>query len=176
MNTTVIEAAARRLATAEHALNEANDRHQAASDHVATIRARIDEAEARRQRYRADLAAGRLDEREAGGLLATVNEDLSDLAGLLREAERHPDLSAPASAQAELDAAQADFERAQKDLQFNALVDHAREIERVFLATLAELHALGTQLGRPRSIQAVYRFTPDLMAAITTGQPPKVSP
>src|SRR3546814_15422253 len=74
-----IERAARDLAQAEADLQDARQRHADLLAEVSAVEARLQDVAARRAKVREDLAAGTLTDREAGGLLALVDEDAADL-------------------------------------------------------------------------------------------------
>jgi chromosome segregation ATPase len=169
---TLIETAAHALASAENRLNEAMERHQKAVDHRSQIHQRIVEAEDRRQDIRTQLADGDLTDREAGALLAAVDEDRRDLENLLAEAEQRVREAEPVHEREAVSLARRNLERAQTQAQFDALHARVTEIEQVFLSSLVTLHTLGTQIGKPHTLSASYRFSGELINAVNFGQPP----
>src|SRR3546814_966139 len=86
-----IERAARDLAQAEADLQDARQRHADLLAEVSAVEARLQDVAARRAKVREDLAAGTLTDREAGGLLALVDEDAADLRQLLADAQARAD-------------------------------------------------------------------------------------
>jgi chromosome segregation ATPase len=167
-----IETAAQGVAHAEQRLAEAQERYQAAVDHRSLIHQRIAEAEARRQDIRTQMAAGDLSNKEAGGLLAVVDEDLADLQKLLAEAERRVREAEPVREREAVTLAQRHLGQAKLQAEFDALHQHVGQIETVFVDALRRLADLGEQQGHPRHMGRIYRFDHELQSAILHNQPP----
>lgn len=167
-----IERAASVLAQAEVALQDAQQRHQAALGEVAVVQGRLDAVAARRVKVREDLGAGRLTDREAGGLLALADEDLADLHGLLVDAQGRASAAAPVPEQNALSLAMAELDRAEREAAFRVLHGRTQELEMEFMRALARLYELGQGLGRGRSLSGIYRPGEDLRRVLVYNAAP----
>lgn len=167
-----IEAAAHELSFAESALADAQQRHEAALAEVAAIKQRIEAVAARRAQIRADLAAGALDDRQAGGLLALADEDAADLRQLLADAQVRAAAVAPVAEQNALSLATTALVRAERECAFQALHERVVELEAAFMQALGTLYELGQDLGRGRSLSGIYRPGEELRRVLVHNAPP----
>lgn len=167
-----IEFSARQLAQAEEALQAAHQRHQEATAEVGMLEERLQAVTARRERIRVDLASGSLSDREAGGLLAAVDEDLADLHRLVDEARARATAAVPAAEQRAFDMARLAVERIGRENLFAALLGRVLELERAFLAALGALCQQGEALGRGRYVSSVFVPSETLRRALWSNVPP----
>lgn len=163
------------VAFAEQALENAELRHQEAQEDVANIRGKIDAVNQRRESIKADLRAGNLDDRAAGGLLGVADEDLADLNQLLVKARADCENAVPTREQQALVEAQASLERHRRESEFDALSRHAADVEATLIGVIAELYQRGRDLGRPSPLSASWRPSQALDQALRLGTPPKVA-
>src|SRR3546814_14664016 len=98
---------------------------------------------ARRAKVREDLAAGTLTDREAGGLLALVDEDAADLRQLLADAQARAATAAPMAEQNVLSLAKSAIERTGREIAFPALHVRVVELEQEFMQALGTLSEPG---------------------------------
>lgn len=167
-----IERAARDLAQAEADLQDAQQRHEAALADVVAIERRIEAVAARRAQIRADLAAGALDDRQAGGLLALADEDAADLRQLLTDAQARAAAVAPVAEQNALSLATTALARAERECAFQALHGRVAELEAAFMQALGTLYELGQDLDRGRSLSGIYRPGEELRRVLVHNAPP----
>lgn len=167
-----IERFAREVAQAEADLQDAQQRHEAAQAEVSTVQARLDAVSARRAQIRADLAAGSLDDRQAGGLLALADDDAADLRQLLTDAQGRAAAAAPVAEQNALSLATTALDRAERECAFQALHVRTQELEAAFLRALASLYEQGQSLGRGRSLSGTYRTSDEMRRVLVHNAPP----
>lgn len=165
MTTTDIKSAALRVAEAERALAEAQERQQATSAKAAQLRDRLDAMLARRAQIRTDLDAGRLDDREAGGLLALVAEDEADLRALLEQAVAEEAAAVPGRERQELEAARGALRQAVAIAKVEALREHVMQAEAALLAALGRSGELLREAGRPVGMREVWQPSNDMVRA-----------
>lgn len=167
-----IERAARELAQAEADLQDAQQRHEAAQAEVAAVQTRLDAISARRTQIRADLAAGALDDLQAGGLLALADEDAADLRQLLADAQARAAAASPVAEQNALSLATTALDRAGREIAFQALHGRVVDLEQAFLSALAALYEQGQSLGRGRSLSGIYRTSEEMRRVLVHNAPP----
>ncbi|HEY9572632.1 MAG TPA: hypothetical protein VIR76_05865 [Pusillimonas sp.] len=167
-----IERAARDLAQAEADLQDARQRHADLLAEVSAVEARLQDVAARRAKVREDLAAGTLTDREAGGLLALVDEDAADLRQLLADAQARAATAAPMAEQNVLSLAKSAIERTGREIAFQALHVRVVELEQAFMQALGTLYEQGQVLGRGRSLSGVYRPSNEMRLVLLHNQPP----
>ena len=168
----VIGHAAQQLAEAEALLQEAHQRHQEALTMVAELESRLRAVSGRRQIIRADLAAGALTAREAGGLLAAADEDLADLRRLLDEARSRAAAAVPVDEERAVGLAREAVERFGRETLYAALRARVLELETAFLAALGALCQQGEALGRGRYVSSVFVPGETLRRALWSNVPP----
>lgn len=170
-----IEAAARFVAQSELALKATYEAEVDAAARAAQIAERIAATERRCDQVRADHAAKKLTDVEAGGLFALAQADVADLAELHRAAVElvgHATEQTRAAA-AELSRAEAELSRAEAAAQFEALSEHAAELDEALCYCVSELSVLARRAGRPSNgLTAVFRPSSTLSAMIRLGQIP----
>lgn len=157
-----IERVAADLARAEADLQDAQARHDTTLAEVRVIEDRLQSVADRRAHIRADLAAGSLDDRQAGSLLALADEDAGDLRQLLTEAQARANAAVPGDEQNAVSLAQNALERIGRENLFAAMHDRTVELEQAFLAALDCLYKTGQELNRGRSLSGIYRISDNL--------------
>lgn len=167
-----IQVAARQLADAEARHVAACEKHVEAVAHVEVIRARISDAEGRRDAIRAEHLAGDLAAAEAGGLRAMVDDDIRDLSALLADAEQAVRAADPAGAEQAVAVARMNVERAVGQAEFRRLSEHVTEAERALCGALGALYIAGQGVGLPRALSACWRPSTDLHRAVAFGVAP----
>jgi len=173
--TSQIEFAAAALSQAEQALHDVQDVEDGSRANVSDVEAKLAAVKARKVKIRADLDAGTLTEAQAGGLFQIAGADEQDLADILRGATERlgSAIAATREALAIRDRAVVGLEMAERRLKFDALANHVGIVEQTLTSALAELFALGSSLGMPRVLSAVWRPSAALRNAITLGLPPQ---
>ena len=170
-----INAAAAVLAHAEQVVQDAQVVEDGARAEVSDVDAKIAAIKARKVKIRADLEAGTLTDAQAGGLFQIAAADEQDLADILRGATERlgSAIAATREALAIRDRAVVGLEMAERRLKFDALANHVGIVEQTLTSAVAELFALGSSLGMPRVLSAVWRPSAALRNAITLGLPPQ---
>lgn len=174
INTEHIKSAAHSVAEAETHVAEATAAHAAAVAHADEIRIRIQVIRDHRAVIRADLAAGKLTAKEAGGLTSIAADDEADLIEIFKDAEAA--VNAAANAVAESNnvhgAAINALEQSATRAEFDALAAHVSSLEKLLSDAVGELFGLGMTLGLPRSLSSVWRPSQALQRAIIQQVPP----
>lgn len=169
--------AAERVAHAEQQLRDAEERHRVAVAKTGALRERINVVTARRQQIRVDLDAGKLDDREAGALLALADEDASDLRALVERAAAEESVAAPVREQQDLVAAQAALKQAAALGKVEALREHIRACEEALLTALGSAAELLRQAGVPIGLRSVWQPSNHSVRAVAHGVlPPPSAP
>jgi hypothetical protein len=170
-----IEAASRFVAQTELALEAAREVEAHANAAANAIAERISETESRCRKIRADHAAGRLTDAQAGGLFHLAEQDRADLLGLHRDA-----LVQAGEAVRQTQAAQDEHRRAIDDLskaeaaaRFAAMRAYAEEFDSRLCQAVAELAALARQAGSTANgLTALFRPSNALSSMCRFGQVP----
>lgn len=165
-----INLAAARVAEAQHRLETAKAIENSASYDFSTVKERISDLEHKREHIRSRLKAGELSDREAGGLLSDVAEDLNDLQGLEKAA-----VSAVKAAFDDIRAAEAELrqyqnllETAQAKMELSAIREHIAECENALLETLKAAVPLLQKAGRAPILDEVWKPGQQLAEIIST--------
>lgn len=167
-----IASAAEHVARAEQALNDALARADELGAEVENIEQRLVAVEQRRGDIRADLEAGQLTDREAGGLLSLVAEDDSDLRTLLAEAVAAAKGAEPIAENAALKTAQQALETVKAEAELDALRDHIRQAEAALVDGLRAAGPLLRRLGIVASPARVWSPTVQLREALNFSRLP----
>lgn len=173
-----IEVHAAALARAESALIEAEQAADQAAAHADLLRGRIASQAERLDQIRKDHSAGKVSDREAGGLAALATADRQDLEHLHHAAETDVQAARQAAeaARERRDLAQQALSRAASAIEFDALSRRIESIEGVLTSALAELFRLAVEAGKPRDIASVWKPTPALYRALVLRVPPTMEP
>jgi len=152
-----------RVAAARLALDEANATHAAACAKVTNLERRIRDAEARQSEITNRRLAGESTADETNEF-AALNGDLGVLRKLLREAQAAANATDPAEARGALARAEADLREHQQQAEFDAVVEHARHAEAVYIEMLRRVWDAAGQRGiRRRTFGEVFKIAEPLM-------------
>ncbi len=170
----MIDAYSAALARAETDLDQADQSAASAAAHADVIRSRLAEQNARLDSIRADLAAGKLSAKEAGGLAGLAISDRDDLAGMLGSANADAAASHARAAAAShaRDTAREALDRAAAAEEFAALTARVDALDSLLCDAVGELFVLGVRAGRPRVMSAVWRPSSRLHRAVALRVPP----
>jgi len=152
------------VASARVALDEANAIHANDTAEVTRLAGRIQQCRTRQGEITSRRLAGQADEKEAAEY-AALNGDLDVLRGLLAEAQTRANQSRPDTARAALAHAESELRDAQVQAEFDALVEHAREVERAYIAALGRVWNAARARGHRRTFGEVYSIAQPIMAA-----------
>lgn len=95
---------------------------------------------------------------------AALGGDLDVLRELLADQQAVTDESFPGEQRNALARAEADLARAQHDAEFEAIVEHARQVERAYVECLRTVWETSRAQGRPgRTPQSVFPLDPVIM-------------
>lgn len=166
MTTIDLKTAAERVARAEQALADAEGRRTVAAAKVAQLRERLAAVASRRAQIRADLDAGKLDDREAGGLLALVGEDEADLRELVERAGAEEAAAAPVREQQDLSAAQAALRQVVGVAKVESYRDHLRKLDEAVVATLGAVGPVLREAGQPVDLRSIWQPSNHIFRAV----------
>lgn len=154
------QAAARRvdLEVAEATYAEAKD----AADQ---LQRRIDAAKSARNAITQRRLAGESTEADASEFVA-LGGDLEVLESLHRDAVEHADAAKPDRERAALAQAEGDLRRATEQAKHDSLIEHAKQLEHLFLRSVKAIQDAARQRGFVRTFADCYKFDADLTAAI----------
>jgi chromosome segregation ATPase len=138
------------VAEARLALDTASANHARHMDEVSRLRARFDDCKTRQDAITRKRLAGESTPAEASEYVA-LNGDLGVLSELLAEAHTRAAASDPAQARAALARAESDLRGGQEQAEFDAVIQHAREAEQVYIACLRSVWEAAQQRGRTRT-------------------------
>ncbi|GAB1424250.1 hypothetical protein MASR2M16_14840 [Thauera terpenica] len=177
MSSLEMKTACERVARAEQQLADAEERQRVAAAKTGALRERLAAVAARRQQVRADLDAGKLDDREAGGLLALVGEDEADLRELVERAVEEESAAAPVRERQEVAVAQAALQQAVAVGKVETLHQHIRACEAALLGALGSAGELLREAGMPVGLRSVWQPSNDAVRAVAHGVlPPPSAP
>lgn len=170
-----IQSAAHHLAVCQRKQEDAQADRQTVADEADLIRTRLNECDVRRADIRTKLAGKELSDKEAGGLLSLVDQDRADLETLLIGADEAVTVvdDALRAAGDAVRHAQAGLDHAKRIEQFGLLQGHVREIEAVYVASLAELGELSRAIGNPPGLRVAHDIAPAIREAVTYDMPPR---
>lgn len=164
----MIEAHALQVAQTEQDLQDAAVRAESAATETRGLQERLDAVLARRAAIKAEMDAGTLEPRAAGGLLADADEDARDLQALIAEAassQARAD-AVLASAQHKLDNARAELGKAEAAERFNRLQIRATVIDALLMSCVVELAKEGRASGRGNDLSSIWKPSERLNRAV----------
>jgi len=152
-----------RAATARLALDEANAVHAAACAKAANLEKRIKETETRQAEITARRLAGESTADETNEF-AALNGDVAVLRKLLREAQAAANATDPAAQRGALAHAERELAEHRQQVEFDAIVEHARHAEAVYVEMLRRVwDAAGRRGIRRRTFGEVFRIDEPIM-------------
>ncbi|MDR2991915.1 MAG: hypothetical protein LBU72_08350 [Burkholderiaceae bacterium] len=152
------------VASARLALDEALAVHERDTAEVTRLAARIEHVRARQTEITHARLAGESDEDQTveysvlGGDLAVLND-------LLAEATARAKASAPDAQRTALARAEATLREAQHKAEFAAIVEHTREVERVYIECLRRVWDTARARGNARTFGEVFQIAEPIMVA-----------
>lgn len=146
MTDTVADHFINAIANARLALDEAQAAYGAAVAEVSRLKQRIAECESRRAAITERRLAGTSTPDEANEFVALAS-DMDALNELLAEAQAHADELFPGEQRNALARAEAELQQYQQQVEFDALVEHARVVEQVYVDMIAKVWASAQQRG-----------------------------
>jgi len=154
------QVAARRLD-----LEIAEAAHAEAKDAADQLKKRITAANEARSAITARRLAGEATEADAAEYMA-LSGDLEVLEGLHRDAIDHAATMRPDREKAALAQAEGDLRRATEQAKHDSLIEHAKQLEHLFLRSVKAIQDAARQRGFVRTFADCYKFDADLTAAI----------
>lgn len=150
------------VAAARLALEEAAANHTEANSRAATLLARIDQCQERQQGITRRRLDGQGTQDEANEW-AALNGDLAVLRELHQQAQIKAETSRPERERAALTHADAQLCDYQHQAAFDAIVDHARAAEHVYVQCLRAVLAAARDRGSFRTFGEVFLIDPAIM-------------
>jgi len=147
------------VAAAHVAEAEANAAHANDAAEVDRLAARVEQCQARKSAITARRLAGQSTPEEAAEF-AALGGDLDVLADLLGQARASANASRPDAARAALARAEAELQQAREQAAFDAVVERAREIERVYIAALDKVWLASRARGSTKTFGQIYDIAP----------------
>lgn len=153
------------LSGARLKLAEAKTRHDAAQADAVAIAQRITDLTQRQQAITQSRIAGTAKPEDAAEFVA-INGDLDVLREMNSEAKAAAAKLEPVLERQQVAQAEQDLRQYVNEASYEALQDRTREIEALFLKSLAATYAAGKAMGK-RTVGDAYSFAPALRSCIT---------
>jgi len=152
------------VAAARVQLDEAVAVHANDAAEVSRLAGRVEQCHARQNEITRRRLDGQADEKDTAEFAALAG-DLTVLADLLAEAQARANASRPDAARSALAHAESALKDAQSQAELDAIIEHAREVEEVYIAILDRVWRAARARGHRRTFGEAFDIHPTIMAA-----------
>lgn len=149
------------VAEARQQLDEANAAHAEAAAEVNRLKGRIEQCQAHQSEITRKRLDGEIDPSEAAEF-AALGGDINVLLELLADANLKATATNPVEARNRLARAEDELRRHVAEAEFQAVVQHAREVEMAYITCLNAVWDAAKQRGQVRTFGEAYALDPTI--------------
>lgn len=149
------------VAEARQRLDEANATHAEAAAEVNRLKGRIEQCQARQSEITRKRLGGEIDPSETAEF-AAIGGDINVLVELLGDASVEAAATSPVEARSRLARAENELRSHIAEAEFQAVVQHAREVEKAYITCLNAVWDAAKQRGQVRTFGEAYALDPTI--------------